>query len=34
VFIGEPGKVDLLTRDRLAVATPAGADASNAATHA
>jgi len=27
VFIGEPGKVDLLIRDRLAVATPAGADA-------
>jgi len=31
VFIGEPGKVDLLIRDRLAVATPAGADALKAA---
>ena len=29
--IGEPGKVDLLIRDRLAVATPAGADALKAA---
>ena len=31
MFIGEPGKVDLLIRDRLAVATPAGADALKAA---